>query len=704
MEGELLKGQKENNKVRYNIATILIYIVGIVLLAQLFNLQIIHGETYRETSNTKLTRESVLAADRGNITDCAGTKLATVDTQYSVNLYKTKSDNNSLNNTILKLENLLSTNGDSYVDNFLININPYAFKIDTEEAQKKWKKANNINENATAEEAFNYFKQKYGITTDNIEDARKIMAIRYEISYNGYSSTKSIEIAKNISTASFNQISEQNSDFPGVTISETSKRAYPLNNTASHIIGRIGQIEASELENNQDTYNQNDIIGKAGIEYVFEKYLRGTDGVKQIDMNVDGTITDEYISKEAVSGANVVLTIDSKLQAITEEALKNNIDKIANGGFSSQANADAGAAVVLNVKTGEVLAMASNPDYNPSDFVNGINTDTWNYYINGTTKPLENKAISMNYSPGSTFKMVTAIAGLESGAITPTEKINDIGVYPYAHHPVCWYYTSYHTGHGWLNVSQAIQHSCNFFFYEVGRRIGIDTLSKYASYLGLGHKTGIELNGETAGNLASSQRAVEENRSWYLGETLSAAIGQSYNTFTPLQMAKYVAMIANRGKKIDVSIVKSIINSDGSEVPRSEYEEYVKNRLGLTDTDNTEEMSFRKENIDAILEGMRGVTSESGGTAYSTFKGFNIEVGGKTGSAQTGIEGSTNAWFVGFAPFDDPEIAIVVFVRNGGHGGYTAEVARDIIAQYFGMNTTQVTEDMTAKPSVQMVN
>lgn len=697
--------KNENNKVRYNFTTILVYIIGIILLAQLFNLQIIHGEEYRETSNTKLTRESVLKADRGNIEDCTGTKIATVSTQYAVNLYKTKSDNNSLNTAILKLVNLLSTNGDTYVDNFLININPYSFKIETEEAQKKWKKSNNINENATAAEAFNYFKQKYGITTDNVEDARKIMAIRYEISYNGYSSTKSIEIAKNISMASFNQISEQNSDFPGVSISETSKRSYPFNNTASHIIGRIGQIESSELNNDDGAaYDQNDIIGKSGIEYVFEKYLKGTDGVKQIDMNVDGTITDEYISKEAVSGSNVILTIDSKLQAITEQALKNNIDKIANGGFSSQSNADAGAAVVLNVKTGEVLAMASYPDYNPSDFVNGIDTNTWNYYINGDTKPLENKAISMNYSPGSTFKMVTALAGLESGAITPTEKINDTGVYPYAHHPVCWYYTSYHTGHGWLNVSQAIQHSCNFFFYEVGRRIGIDTLSKYASYLGLGSKTGVELNGETAGNLASSQRAVEENRSWYLGETLSAAIGQSYNTFSPLQMAKYVAMVANRGKKIDITLVKSIVNADGSEVPRNEYEDYVNKKLGLTDTNDTEEMQFKKENIDAILEGMRGVTSESGGTAYSTFKNFNIEVGGKTGSAQTGIEGSTNAWFVGFAPYDDPQIAIVVFVRNGGHGGYTAEVARDIMAQYFGMNTTQVTENTSAMPNIQIVN
>ena len=688
------KEKAKNDRIRYNILTILVYIVGIVLLAQLFNLQIVHGEEYRETSNTKLTRESVLKADRGSIKDSSGTMLASVDAQYSIVLYKTKVNNETLNTTILKLLNILSTNSDSYVDNFLIDVNPYRFKLEEEESQKKWKKANNIDEDA----AFNYFKNKYDITSDNVEDIRKILAIRYEISYKGYSSTKSIEIASNISRQSLEQIKERNAEFSGVEVVETPVRVYPLKTTASHILGRIGRIESSELEGNEDIYNQNDIIGKSGIEYVFEKYLKGTDGVKQIDMNVDGTITDEYVSKEAVSGSDVILTIDSKLQAVTEQALA---DNIANHGFSQEDNpADAGAAVVLNVKTGEVIAMASYPDYDPSAFVNGIDTNTWNYYINGDTKPLENKAISAMYSPGSTYKMVTAIAGLETGTITPKTKINDTGVFrKYNSSWKCW---NRH-GHGYLNVSQAIEHSCNYFFYDLGDRLGIDNLAKYSYYLGLGHKTGIELKGEIDGVLASNEIAKQENRVWNPGETISAAIGQSYNTFTPLQMAKYVAMIANRGKNLDVTIVKSIINPDGSEVSRDEYESYVNEKLGLQQ-ENVEEMNFKEENIEAILEGMRGVTSESGGTAYSTFRNFNIEVGGKTGSAQTGVQGKTNAWFVGFAPFDDPEIAIVVFVRNGGHGSYTAEVARDIIAQYFGMNTNQVTENTTAIPTVQIIN
>lgn len=694
------KGKEKNNRIRYNIITILVYLIGIVLLAQLFNLQIIHGAEYRETSNVRLTRESVLKADRGNIKDNTGTLLAGVEAQNTIVLYKTKVSNQILNDTILRLINLLFQNGDKYVDNFLMDVNPYRFKLTEEESQKKWKKANNINEDATAEETFNYFKNKYEITTDNVEDARKIMAIRYEISYQGYSNTKSIQIAQNISRNTLLEIKERNSDFPGVEITEEPKRVYPLGNTASHIIGRIGRIEEEELKGNEDTYDQNDIIGKSGIEYVFEEFLKGKNGVKQIDMDVEGTITNEYIAKEAVAGNDVILTIDSKLQATAEQALKNNIERIANGAFGKASPADAGVAVVLNVKTGEVLAMASNPDYDPSAFVNGIDENTWNYYINGDTKPLENKAISAMYSPGSTYKMVTALAGLETGAITTTDKIRDTGIYrKYNSSWKCWKIS----GHGYLDVSNAIERSCNYFFYELGDRVGIDTLAKYSYYLGLGHKTGIELKGEIPGVLASNEIAKQENRVWNPGETISAAIGQSYNTFTPIQMAKYVAMVANRGKKLDVTIVKSIIRPDGSEIPRNEYESKVSEKLGLT-PDNTEEMSFNETNIQAILEGMRGVTSESGGTAYSTFRDFDIEVGGKTGSAQTGVEGKTNAWFVGFAPFDNPEIAIVVFVRNGGSGGYTAEVARDIIAQYFGMNTSQVYEDMQAIPTIQIIN
>lgn len=685
-------------KVRYNIILLSIYIIGIILLVQLFNLQIVKGQEYRKQSNTRLTRETTIKAARGNICDRNGNKLVSTKMEFNLELYKTKIDNKTLNQTILDMINILDKNEDTYIDNLPIKVEPFDF-IGSDETIQSWKKTNKMQEDLSAEECFYKLKQKYEIIQENVQDARKIMGVRYEISSKGYSSTKTVELAKNISRTSMLEISEQNSNFPGINIITVPTVVYNSGTLASHILGTVGKITQPELEE-KTNYDINDIIGKTGIQYVFEEYLRGKDGIKQIDMAVDGTVTDEYTEKEAVSGSDVILTIDANLQKVAEEALKEDIEKIASGGFAEKSNANAGAVVVMNVKSGEVLALASYPDYEPQLFVEGISTEKYNEYVNSTEKPLFNRAISGAYAPGSTFKMVTAIAGLETNKITPTEKINDIGVYPRGHHPVCWYYTSFHSGHGYLNVSEAIKHSCNYFFYELGYRMGIDTLSKYASYFGLGRKTGIELQGEAVGDLATREKVEKQNKEWYLADTLSAAIGQSYNNFTPVQMAKYISMLVNGGNPIDVSIVKNIINIDGQEVSKQEINEFVNKKLNLQD-EKVENLNMKKENIKAVLEGMRGVTSESGGTAYSTFKNFEIEVGGKTGSAQTG--NGTNGWFVGFAPFDDPEIAVVVLVENGGHGGYTAEVAKKIIAEYFGMNAKKVDENMSASSNIQTV-
>lgn len=685
-------------KVRYNIILLGIYIIGIILLVQLFNLQIVKGQEYRKQSNTRLTRETTIKAARGNICDRNGNKLVSTKMEFNLELYKTKIDNKTLNQTILDMINILDKNEDTYIDNLPIKVEPFDF-IGSDETIQSWKKTNKMQEDLSAEECFYKLKQKYEIIQENVQDARKIMGIRYEISSKGYSSTKTVELAKNISRTSMLEISEKNSNFPGINIVTVPTVAYNSGTLASHILGTVGKITQPELEE-KTNYDINDIIGKTGIQYVFEEYLKGKDGIKQIDMAVDGTVTDEYTEKEAVSGSDVILTIDANLQKVAEEALKEDIEKIASGGFAEKSNANAGAVVVMNIKSGEVLALASYPDYEPQLFVKGISTEKYNEYVNSTEKPLFNRAISGAYAPGSTFKMVTAIAGLETNKITPTEKINDIGVYPRGHHPVCWYYTSFHSGHGYLNVSEAIKHSCNYFFYELGYRMGIDTLSKYASYFGLGRKTGIELQGEAVGDLATREKVEKQNKEWYLADTLSAAIGQSYNNFTPVQMAKYISMLVNGGNPIDVSIVKNIINIDGQEVSKQEINEFVNKKLNLQD-EKVENLNMKKENIKAVLEGMRGVTSESGGTAYSTFKNFEIEVGGKTGSAQTG--NGTNGWFVGFAPFDDPEIAVVVLVENGGHGGYTAEVAKKIIAEYFGMNAKKVDENMSASSNIQTV-
>lgn len=689
-------GKKDNSKIRYNIVTILVYIVGIVLILQLFNLQIVHGQEYRETSNTRLTRESTLKAARGNILDSTGNKLVTSETSFSLELYKTKIEDDVLNNTILKTINILKANKDEYIDNLPIAVNPVRYTL-SEESLKEWKTGLEIPENATAQEAFDFLKQKYNIS-NNDEEAIKIMAVRYEITRTGYSNIKPVEIAKDISRESAVQIREQSNDLPGMTIATGSKVKYTSGNLASHILGQVGPITEEELKGQEDKYDLNDIIGKTGIEYIFEDYLKGTDGVKQIDMAVDGTVTEEYVSEEAVAGSDVVLTIDANLQKVAEEALKKNIEKIANGGFYETSPADAGAVVVMNVKTGEVLAMVSYPDYDPQLFVDGISQEQYDSYKEGDN--LVNRAISGVYSPGSTYKMVTATAGLESGAITTKTRINDTGVYPKFGNPVCWYWSTYRRGHGYLNVTQAIQKSCNYFFYETGYRTGIENIVKYAKYYGLGSKTGIELLGESTGTIARPEIVEERGEVWTPGYTLSAAIGQGDNGFTPIQMAKYISTLANGGDSVDVTLIKSIIRPDGTEVSKEELESYVNERLGYT-PEKPENLDLKEENIDAILKGMKGVT-ESGGTAYSTFANFDIEVAGKTGSAETGDDSVVHGWFVGFAPFDNPEIAVVVLIENAGSGGFTAETARDIMAEYFGMNANEVTEDMTAIPSTQV--
>ncbi len=702
-----LKTKKTNINLRFNILTTLIYIIGIVLLIKLFSLQIVHGAEYLEESNTRLTRESTLEAARGSILDKTGAELVTSKMQFSLEMYKTKADTDTLNTDILNMIEVLEKYGVSYVNSFPINIEPFEFTI-SEGTLANWKKSNNLNEDITAQEAFYKFKDKYKIqNTNDITKIRKIIAIRYELSQKGYSSTKSVTIAKNIPREAVAEFSESSEKFTGVNIVVQPIREYTSGSLASHILGYASQINQEEYEARKNTYSQNDIIGKTGIEAMFEEYLRGKNGTKQIDMNVDGTTTAEYISQEAVAGSDIVLTIDANLQKVTEDALAANIQKISNGGFGQAYDAKAGACVVMNVNNGEILAMASYPDYNPEDFVGGISQEAWNNYANNAAKPLVNKAIQNSYSPGSTFKMVTAIAGLESGVINLNTKINDTGVYTKYrdYQPKCWYYTDYHVGHGYLNVSGAIEKSCNYFFYDTADRMGIDNLVRFAKYFGLGSKTGIELQSEASGVLASKETKEKlhpNEPSWTAGNTLQAAIGQSDNEFTPIQMARYISILANGGNKINPTIIKNIRNPDGSETSREEINKFVNNKLKTGD-DNSEDIQINQEYLKAILQGMQSVTSDTGGTAYVRFKDFNISVGGKTGSAEA-PNNQVHAWFVGFAPFENPEIAIVVMVENGGHGNYTAEVVRDIMAEYFGMNTQSVEEDMSAIPYIEILN
>ena len=374
------------------------------------------------------------------------------------------------------------------------------------------------------------------------------------------------------------------------------------------------------------------------------------------------------------------------MQKAAEESLKNTISGLNDGTLVGKtvADADAGAVVVLDVKTGEVLAMASYPDYDINSLVRGLSSEEWNKLNNDPLKPMYNRTISGRYSPGSTYKMLVGIAGLMNNKITVDEKILDPGIYPYGHKPKCWIYSYYGMTHGYVNLTEALKGSCNCYFYEVGRRIGIDEIVKYSKMFGLGEKTGIELDNEAKGTIAGENRKDSE---WYLGMTLSAAIGQSDNAYTPIQLANYISTIANGGTLNKVSIIKKVTNEETSQdVSMSEIEEYTSNYTGVNF--ETKKTSIDSSYINAIKEGMRAVTNDMGGTSYSLFKDSQIEVAGKTGTSQLG-NGSNNGIFVGFAPYDDPEIAVVAIIENGAEGTYTAHVVRPIMDEYFNISTDE---------------
>lgn len=686
------------------------YMCGFAILFQLFNLQIVNGSVYRENSNTRLSRETTIQATRGSILDRNGVPLVSSDMAFSLEMYKSKADDASINHSVSVMTSILESNGDKYVDKFPININPFEYDFSSEEKLKEWKEKYNIPETASAEEAFYLFRDKYNIESEDVAEIRRILAIRYAISTTGYSATQSIEISSTISRNSAIQLQEHSLELTGVNVVTESNRIYYMGNLASHVIGYMGRISESDLsrmekEGDSYSYESDDKIGKAGIERVFEKYLRGQDGIKQIDMDVNGTITGEYVTQEAIGGSDIVLTIDANLQRVAEQSLATCIENIRNGSYGKVYDVKGGSVVVVNVNNGEVLAMASNPDYTPQVLYDGISNAQYTDYQN--RKVWSNKAIQSSNAPGSTFKMITAIAGLETGQITPTERINDTGIYRFTddYQPKCWYYTSYGRGHGPVNVKDAIKKSCNFFFYDVGVRVGIDNIERYARFFGLGSKTGIELTGEVTGTVASKSVEEAKGRKWNAGSTLSAAIGQSYNDFTPIQMSKYIAMIANGGKNIDITIVKDIMNSDGTTETREKLNSFVNGELNLNDNTQNEVSSVNAETLEIVREGMRSVAMDEGGTAYTVFKNFNIEIGGKTGSAEAGANNSiVNAWFVGFAPYENPEIAVIVMVENGGHGYYTADVVKAVVDEYFGANKADVVEDMSVRTEDESFN
>lgn len=685
------------------IIAIVIGLIAIIFIIQLFNIQIIQGEEFREQSQKRMLRTENIVAPRGEIYDRNGVVLATSKLSFNVNLYKVDVEPDVQNAAIYKFIQILERNLENVYSTFPVNDELNDFSFSNEEEEKSWKEEMKIPTEYSFNETIDYYVEKYAL--ENYAQDRmaqiKIIEVKYEANLNAYSLFNGVTIAKDISDKSVAQIEENKNELYGFNVVSVPKRYYPASNLLSHTVGYVSKINSTEYKELKDEgYTTNSVIGKSGIELTFEKYLKGTDGIKKVETDSKGNISSVTISEEPKSGNSVTLTIDYRLQEVAQEALENTIKGLQNGELTFDkkpiSDAESGAVVVLDCNTGEVLAMANYPNYDTNLFVNGISTKDWNELINNPLKPMYNRAISGTYAPGSTYKMLVGVAGLQTGKFTVDEKYLDTGIYEHGYHPKCWKYTENGTTHGWVNVSDAIKGSCNIYFYEVGRRVGIADIVKWSKEFGLGSKTGVELPQESSGKIAGADSSSEDGLAspWYLGDTLSAAIGQSSNSYTPIQMANYISAIANGGKLNKVTIIKDV-KDETNDVSVSN-EEVEAHAISYTEVDFKEkQLEINEEYLNAIKEGMHSVTNEAGGTANIIFKNSNITVAGKTGTSQV-ASGSNNGIFVGFAPYENPKIAVVAVIEHGGEGTYTANVVKPIMEEYFNISTADKSNEKEA--------
>ena len=506
------------------------------------------------------------------------------------------------------------------------------------------------------------------------EDARAVAGVLYELYLRstGVYQANEYVFAQEVDIDFISRVKEQS--LPGVVIEATTVRQYHTP-YAAHLLGRVTPIFPEEVEyytsldedgDGVPDYSLNDTVGRDGVEQAFESYLRGDPGMRTVERNTEGKIVSETWLEEPEPGGNVVLTLDIGLQGYVEQVLAASVPAI-----DVEEETGGAACVVLDVDTAEVLTCASYPTYD----ITRYNAD-YNQYASDPTMPLLNRALQGLYAPGSTFKMVTAVAGLETGLIEPDTEIEDLGRYTYwsSPQPMCWIYWQRGTTHGWINVSEAIEVSCNYFFYEVGREVGIDVLVDYATRFGLGQYTGIELY-EEKGVMASPEFTESLGGTWYEGSVLSVAIGQESSQFTPVQLANYIATLVNGGTRNAVHLLKEVKSGDFSQVEYT-YEPQV---LGT--------IEIETENLQAVKAGMLALTTQ--GSVSQHFRDLPFQAGGKTGSAQVDDQTDANAIFVCFAPYDDPEVALALVVERGGSGSELGAMAADILSYYFSVQETR---------------
>lgn len=732
---------------RFALLGLIFILTGAVILFKTAALQLNPGSVSGVSETSGVSRQQIVNAPRGDIYDASGVVLAHSETVPVLYLSYAGLAPTDLNSMLLDLSYLLENHGvevkSELTDYFDLDHSgcshqdgegedcgiPVFKKPDSEIAYwqsspnlfglKETDQTNNSNFRdefikASPEVFFDYLLyEKYAIENydaDGIrysrEDAWRIMKLRYLIMKDNWSFINGtpIEISRQINEEIVSVIYEQNYRFKGVLVGQDSRRVYTDQvRYLSHVVGYTGKISAAQYEELRGLgYAPDSNVGQAGVEYSAERYLAGQSGIKPYNIwsatGEEGAFFSESIGKDATAGYDVRLTIDLSLQKIAQQSLEKVIQQIRNSPDNkNKGDADAGAVVALDVKTGAVLAMASYPYYDPNDFLMQAVDEqaaekVKQYLTDNEQKPMWNRAIMEIYAPGSTFKPATSVAALQSGTITPesstircvgSEKIGD---WPFR----CLEYPS--SGHGNLDLTRGLATSCNMYFYHLGVKTGIDNIDFWGKQLGLGEISGIDLPGEAKGFRSSREtkillRSNPEDQIWFPADTCQTAIGQFDNSFTILQLARYTAAVAT-GNLVTPHVIQQITRDDGVII---KYNDPQPQPIGLD-----------QSTLDAVKEGMLAVSTDREGTARRYFADYPIAVAAKTGTAETGREdvSSSNGLFICFAPADDPQIAIAQIIEKGAWGSNTIGIAVDILDEYFGFNQPEVSDILPDQPGL----
>ncbi|MBO7217564.1 MAG: hypothetical protein J6V50_02570 [Clostridia bacterium] len=633
---------------RLAVLSIILAIIFLFYTVRVFSLQISNAETYINQALGISKRTVTIKAQRGEILDQNGRRIAVNREGYNIVFNKSYLKTENLNSTILSLSRLLKKHDTEWFDLLPITKTaPFKFTEDAA-AVEKLKKTLDLAHYATAQNCIDKMFEAYTLENFDQADLRTIMGVRYTIQISDYSISNPYTFAEDVSPEIMQIVLESGMMLSGVSVDVVPFREYVDGTLAPHIIGTVGPIYAEEWDKYKDkNYSFSDKVGKSGIEQLAEEYLHGQDGEITYKIDSKGNILGSEVTKKPVAGKTVVLTLDKSVQKATQEALKNTITDLQSRGGT----VIGGAAVMMNVKSGNIITSANYPSYDLNTY-----TDVYSDLLANPHLPLTDRAFSGIYPPGSTVKPVVAIAALENQKLEFDEHIRCVRTYKYFsdYTPSCMRY------HGSMGLTSALSKSCNYYFYELGKRLGVSKMLEYFNKFGLGVSTGLDLP-------SSSGLMINADKEGLGGATLQTAIGQM-NAFTPLQLATFVSTLASEGTRYKPNLIEKVVSYDMREL----YDEIEPTKIVKFDIDS--------KVISAVKAGMLSVTED--GTGSAVFGKYSIKVGGKTGTSQ--VSGKTeHSVFIAFAPFDNPEIAISVILEHANSTPSVTSVAKAMLDAYF---------------------